>query len=417
MLTRPSHIAALLFLLAAHAHALDLWEDETGERRLTLDTRLKWSALASHAPDDPVLFADRWSGAGSLRARFEMKAEFGDFSNIEIAYEQVARWLSARGGLAIGPDAGRVPYRFTPLEWSVLAGGEGAWRHGFDRLSIAFHPTWGEITLGRQAVGLGRAWLFGSVDVFAPFAASEFDREWRPGVDAARISYRVSDTSSVELIGIAGRSWKDSAVLGRFRGYAGEMDWEVIAGKRAEDFLWATVFSGSVGDAEMHLELAWFHTPRPHPDGGVFGNDYLMAKATLGASYTFSVGNGLTLLGEYHYSSFGVADIADATERLADPEFATRLLRGDMQILGRHGVALQLSYPFNDMVTGSMTLLVNPVDGSGLALLSAGWDLSDESRLTVSCHLPWGDDPTAGRLESEYGANPLSLFIQLSWTF
>jgi hypothetical protein len=33
---------------------------------------------------------------------------------------------------------------------------------------------------------------------------------------------------------------------------------------------------------------------------------------------------------------------------------------------------------------------------------------------TASGFVPWGEEPDNGRIESEYGAAPLSLFLQIS---
>jgi hypothetical protein len=96
--------------------------------------------------------------------------------------------------------------------------------------------------------------------------------------------------------------------------------------------------------------------PEKQPGRGLFGNDRLVAKALLGASYTFDVGNGLTLLGEYHYSGFGIR-----TPRMqygsspSDTALQKRFLRGDTQTLGRHNLGLQASYPVKDAVTAGFS--------------------------------------------------------------
>jgi hypothetical protein len=118
------------------------------------------------------------------------------------------------------------------------------------------------------------------------------------------------------------------------------------------------------------------------------------------------------LLGEYHYSDFGVKHAEDALVRLLNPDFQRRLLRGDTQILGRQAVAGQLSYAFNDSVNGSFLVLTNPTDGSGILGPSLRLDLDRNTTLIASAFMPWGDGPVFGRLRSEYGTSPASLFIQ-----
>jgi len=412
-------LSLCLIALSQRSSAVELWSAEEGERRGSLDTTLKWSSLLSHAPDDPSLFPERWSGVGLFRARLGLNARYSSTVSSEVAYEHRARLISDDAGVIAGgdilPSQAKAAYRISQLDWELVeADTSFAYRHELDRALVALHPPWGQVTIGRQAIGLGRAVLFGAVDIFTPFSPLEVDREWRRGVDAARVEVEVSDTSSVELLAAFGETWDDSALIARARGYIANIDGELIVGKRAEDAMYAGIMSATVGDAEVHVELAVFDTPEPQPDGGLFGTDDLVGKGVLGASYTFNVGNGLTLLGEYHYSGFGVKDMEDAMSRLTDTDFQERYLRGDMQVLGRHAIALQLTYPINSAWTAALLTLQNPLDGSGLAAPSLGWDFAESVSLVASAFIPWGEKPSGGQLRSEYGGTPISLFLQLN---
>lgn len=424
---RAAFPVAMLLLVAfpaaRPAGAGELWRSEDGESSVSLDTTLKWSALVAHNPDDDVLFPERRTATGLFRLRFGLDAQHGSRINAKLAYEHRARLVSENAGAGAGsggvlPDEADVPFRLAQLDWQIAEKDETfVYRHEFDRALVALHPDWGEVTLGRQGVGLGRGVLFSAVDVFAPFTPTEVDREWRRGVDAARVECRVSDTSSAEVISAFGESWDESALLGRFRGYAGSLDGELLVGKRGEDAMYALAASSTVGNAEVHMELALFDLPDPWPEDGPFEDEHLVAKALAGASHTFDVGNGLTLIGEYHYSGFGVEDIDDAAARLADPEYRERLLRGDTQTLGRHAVGLSASYPIDEALGVGLTILGSPVDGSGLASPSVTWNATSSATLVVSAFLPWGEEPSGGRLESEYGGTPASLFVHLSLYF
>jgi hypothetical protein len=364
------------------------------------------------------LYPDRDEILGLFRVRLGLTARHGAIANSDIAYEHRARWTSggaAPPGGQILPSGSEAPYRVAGLDWEIADTGDSfTYRHEIDRAVTALHPSWGEVTVGRQAIGLGRGVLFGAADVFAPFSPLEVDREWRRGVDAARVEVRLSRTGSLELIGVAGEGWDESAVLGRVRGYLGTIDGELILGKRARDAMAAGIVSAAVGDAEAHAEIACFDTPEPQPDGGFLGRDHLAVTALLGASYTFDTGNGLTLLGEYHYSGLGVEDIEDAALRLEDPDFQDRVLRGDTRILGQHVAALQASYPVTTTWSAALLLLQSPVDGSGLLTPSVRWDLTQAATLIASAYLPWGKAPSDGNLRSEYGGSPTSVFVQFN---
>jgi hypothetical protein len=407
---------------AGNGHAALLWEDEEGGQKLELNTALKWTGLLSRAPDDPVLFPDRDAATGLFRARFDLKYADAPSLDANFAYEHrmEAQTQYAMGiGGNILPRGGKAFFRLTQLDWQITHSNETfQWRHEIDRGLISLHPGWGEVVIGRQAIGLGRGRLFSAVDMFAPFAPTEVDREWRRGVDAARAEYRLSNTASVEGIGICGTSWDESALLGRARGYVGPVDGELIFGKRGEDLLAGIVTSAAVFDAEVHTEVALFSTPEKQPDGGIFGNDRLVAKAVLGASYTFNVGNGLTVLGEYHYSGFGIEDAEDAISLLAaDTTLQQRFLRGDTQTLGRHNLGFQASYPVTETVTASLLTLTSARDGSGLLSPSVALDVRRNVTFLASAFAPWGPRPSGGVLRSEYGGTPWSLFLQVNVYF
>jgi hypothetical protein len=406
---------ALLLTAPRGALAIELWSDEQG-RQGELAVAGKATFLASDAPSDPVLFPDDHSETTLARLRLGLEVTHSDWMDTELAYEQRARWLSGSTGLGAGggflPSQAPAPFRLAQLDWEIAADDDFSYRHEIDRALVALHPEWGDVTMGRQAIGLGRGVLFGAVDVFNPFSPLEVDREWRRGVDAFRAEYRLSATSSAECIAAFGESWEQSALLGRLRGYLGDVDGSLIVGKRGEDFMVGSAFSAVVGEAEVHGELAVFDTPEAQADGTLWGGDHLASKIVIGSSYTFDIGNGLTLLGEYHYSDFGVKDAEDTLIRLQDRDFQRRFLRGDTQILGREAIAAQLGYAFSDAVNGSFLVLTNPTDGSGVISPSVKWDLDENVTLLGNIFIPWGDEPSAGQFRSEYGATPASLFLQ-----
>jgi len=408
-------IVLLLLLLSHHVCAVELWSNEDGGYG-DLDVAGKLTSLASNEPSDAFLFPDGFTRTTLARLRLGLDVRHNDWMDSELAYEQRARWISSGGGLgAISgalPTEAEAPFRMAQLDWQIGADDRYAYRHEIDRGLVALHPEWGDVTIGRQAIGLGRGTLFSAVDVFSPFSPLEVDREWRRGVDAIRAEYRLSTTASAECLAVFGESWDESALLGRIRGYLGDIDGSLIVGKRAEDFMAGVTFSAIVSEAEVHGELAVFDTPEAQPDSTLWGGDHLATKAVLGSSYTFNVGNGLTLLGEYHYCDFGIEDASDALTRLQDRDFQKRYLRGDTQILGRHAIAGQLSYPFNESVNGGLLVLGSPADGSGVFSPSLRLDLNENMTLTTNAFIPWGEEPQNGQIQDEYGASAASLFIQ-----
>ncbi|MBN1975671.1 MAG: hypothetical protein JW787_18705 [Sedimentisphaerales bacterium] len=399
------------------SNALELYTSQDGQRSAELDISGKWTTLAAHSPDDSILYPKRESLAEYFRMRFGLNVTYNDWINGNLSYEQRARWLSdktaAGAGSSFLPSQAEVPYRIRRLDWEIQETDTFLYKHEIDRAQVAIHPEWGQVIIGRQGIGLGRGTIFSAVDIFAPFSPLEVDREWRRGIDAIRIERNISSTSSVELIGAFGQTWEQSALITRARGYIGDIDGEILFGKRAEDTMFAGVISASVSDAEVHSELAFFHTHELQADSDILSNDHEVIKFVFGGSYTFNIGNGLTWLNEYHYSGFGLKNIEDIPTQSLNEDFMDRIIRGDTQILGRHAIASQLSYPFRIDLNGSLLILQNPQDRSGIVSPSINWDFSQSSSLVGSFFIPWGDKPSNGIIQSEYGGTPISIFIQL----
>lgn len=407
-------VAAALLAAATAARARDLWTD--GDASLVLRTSLKSSAVLSRAPDDPALFPEQVSGESLWRLRLELEARPGPAATAAVAWEQRVRVSSQGAGIAppvgILPAEAAAPWRIRQLDWPVADRPGLLWRQEIDRAFLALHPSGAELTLGRQAIGWGRGVLFGAVDLFSPFSPLEADREWRRGVDAVRADVRLSGRISLDAVGAFGESIDASCFAARLRGYAGDVDAEVIAGWRARDALLGVTSSAAVGDAEVHGELAVFRTSDPLPTGAGGGN--WPVKAVAGGSYRLAVGKGLPVFLEYHYSGFGVRRPEEALPALADPAYLQRFLRGDTQILGRHALALLATYEATEELTAGGLLLVSPTDGSGIASPNAAIRLGDKVTIQATLYVPFGAPPVGTALRSFYGAAALSGFVQLA---
>ncbi|MBT3374304.1 MAG: hypothetical protein HN742_22945 [Lentisphaerae bacterium] len=397
------------------------WSLASIPQRVTLNPTLKLTELHSHNPGDRLLYPHRSESTAMLRLRLDLHTNVREVLDVNVAYELGSQWLSRDrddgAGSRVLPAGSPVPFRMHQLVDGFADGDRFGAAHELDRALVAIHPDWGEVTIGRQAIGLGRGVMFSAVDMFSPFNTLEADREWRRGVDAARMEIRLSSTASAELIAVAGESWDASALLLRLRGYFGPLDAELLGGKRGRDGVAAVVVSSTVGAAEVHAEAAVFRTPEDHPEGTILKRDNDVPKVVLGSSYTFGIGNGITLLLEYHYSGFGAGEAEDAQALFAAPGYDLRLTRGDTQTLGQHACGIQLTYPVNEAVVAGVSTFASPVDGSGVVSPTLRWDLSATTSLVISGYIPWGQRPDGGRIRSEYGTFATSLFAQLGMYF
>ena len=409
----------LLSVVAAVAGAMALAPPSTAAEETTpgasttfvFRTSIKASALASRAPDAPVLFPERASAESVFRLRLEPEVRVGTKAVFALAYEQRLRLTSGTTGIAaiaILPPRATAPYRVWALDWTVTESSGAAWRHEIDRASVQLHMTRADVTIGRQALGWGRGVMFSAVDFFAPFSPLEADREWRRGVDALRADIKLTDRSSFDVVGAFGTTLDASAFGARFRGYARSLDIEVIGGRRARDLFGGVTTSAPIGEAELHGELAVFHLPSPMIEGG----SDVVWKAVAGGSYRFPVGSGIVAYAEYHYSGFGAARPGGILPLLSTPEFVERYLRGDTQILSRHAVAVTGSYEASPEFTYGAQWVLNPSDGSGVVAPALTYTLSNAVSILGTAYFPYGPAPRGQLLRSEFGTASLSGLVQ-----
>jgi hypothetical protein len=403
MRPRPLGAAAVVAILSCASAAAGQSEPADTASPFTMRMSLKSSALLTRAPDDTLLFPDRETATGFWRFRLEPSFAISDSAGVDVAVEQRVLLFSSPTttvGAGVLPSEANAPFRIRALDWRVVSSADAEWRAEVDRAAVHAQLARATVTVGRQAIGWGRGVLFGAVDIFAPFTPLEADREWRRGVDAVRADVKLTDRSSLDLVGAFGNAIDQSALAARLRGYARQVDVELVAGRRAEDPFAGVTSSVALGDVEIHGEAARF--------GGVM-------KALAGGSYRFPFGSGLLVYAEYHYSGYGAPTPDAIVRQLQDPAFQARYLRGDTQILGRHAIGVLASYEWSPELAGSGLWLQSPDDGSGVAVPSITYTMNDRWSMALSGYVPFGRQPAGAVLGSEFGASPLALFVQLRW--
>jgi hypothetical protein len=411
MRPHPGILLVALWGLALAVPIAAAQEPEPEESRsvFTVRTSVKATGLISRAPDAPDLFSERTTAQSMVRFRIEPDIRVSKNTTVNVAYEQRLHYASGVSGIAaigILPSAASTPFRVAPLVWHVTDAGAGTWRHEIDRANAQVRLRRADLTFGRQAIGWGRGVMFTAVDLFAPFSPLEVDREWRSGVDAMRADIKLTDRSSIDLVGAIGETLDRSAFAARARGYAGTIDLEVAGGRRGQDLFGGVTSSAAVGDAEAHGEAAAFRIPA--------GADHdVVWKVVVGGSYRLPIGSGILAYAEYHYSGFGARRPEEILVLLTTPSFLNRFVRGDMQILSRHAIGVTGSYEVSPEITYAGQWLHNPADRSGILAPALTYTFTDALSLLGTVYVSYGRPPEGGLLRSEYGATPLSGLLQL----
>ena len=403
-----------LFCAVDSIQARTLWENGTDSGdTFALNSAFKGAALQTNGPLMP---AD--SEAISLffgRIRIEPLVHIGSLV-LDAAYDnQLIEESQPVSSFAVLPNTLPAPYRIKQIGGTVFQSGTGKDYQELDRLFAAYREESFQVTLGRQAIGWGRATTFSAVDIFSPFTPFEFDREWKRGADALRIEEKLSAETSGEIILAAGPDWDDSELGGRFRGETGRFDFEALAAKRARDSMWAGTTSAFLAGAEVHLEFALFHTPDDFPSEGFFGNRAWIPKGVAGISNNFQIGNGVASSFEYHYSGFGASSAAEFNQWVQIPSYQNRISRGDTQIEGNQASVLTFDYTVNESWEVALEALQSLIDRSGAFIPNVTWTLSDRTSVLATALIAYGAGPTGTRINSQFGS-AAQLFIA-QWRF
>jgi hypothetical protein len=341
------------------------------------------------------------------RLRFTGAPSFGSFA-VEVAYEQV---LTLReNAVPAGSFLGAVPggAEWLDLQWTLEDSEHVLWQHRFDRLNVSWTPAPPvQILIGRQAVSWATTLFFTPADPFSPFDPADPFREFRAGVDAARLHLYPGALSEIDLVvrPTTTAMGDELTVLGR--GLTTWRNWEISgwAGTLYGDPSGAFAGSGSVG--------AWAVRGEAVLRGAGEG---VVLRASVGVDRRFTVSQrDLFVVLEYQRDGLGAADARDYPAVLESDPYR----RGELQVLGRHEAVLQSSYQVHPLWSLSALVLWNVADGSALFSPSFSFSASDESTVSGGLFLGAGADgvEAGGAPSSEYGVVSPTGYFSVSWFF
>jgi hypothetical protein len=328
--------------------------------------------------------------------------------DFDVAYEHGLQLRGSAGGLS-SPLGTPTATTWMDLEWTLVEEENVTWSHRFDRLTVSTGGSRWEATVGRQAVSWATTLFLTPADPFAPFDPSDPFREYRAGVDAARIRYYPSALSELDLIVRPSDTPGGTTLTALVRGQttlsaAAVSAWAGIV----HDELGAAVgASRSVGDFEIRGEASLREDP------GASGPALRLAT---GVDRRFTVARrDLYVVLEYQHDDFGAASAEDLVEVILSAPFS----RGELTVLGRDELALSGAYQIHPLWSTDLILLLNLRDGSWLVGPAGSWSASGELIARGGVFLWVGDrafDVEEG-LGSEYGAVPTSAYLSLTWFF
>jgi opacity protein-like surface antigen len=407
-------VAALAALLSSTTVAAALYEDEAGA--VAAGASLRTTTAAAQYYDSP-LFVDAQGlpNRADVLTQTQLRLTLDGYPRPWFGYElHLAQDLvsATEPGMLTsfaGTGLSTQRYRIAEGTWDWAQEGDTTATLLLDRANVRYHFRHLQLTIGRQAIGFGKARFWNPLDAFLPFDSRQFDREYKPGVDALRANVPLGDLSGIEVVGALGRddgaesfltSWRGSGLLGRV--YGNLLGWDVSAqgGKVFGGYQLGGGLTGVVGPIEVRAEGAYFF---PLADDSM--GDHLVAVVGAGRNFDSS----LNLQVEYLYN--GAGDDADLLTAL------TRVETGRALQMSEHVIGALAAYDPFPLLTCALAGLVSASDGSVLVLPQLDYSVSDESTLTVGAMVAAGRRPAMGsgaipELRSEFGTYPNFYFLQ-----
>ncbi len=331
---------------------------------------------------------------------------------LDAAYEQTLTLRQAGApGAQLFTAAGTVSGGdWLSLDGELHSGKRAEWRHRFDRLNLRVDlGANADLTVGRQPVSWATTLFLTPADPFSPFDPSDPFREYRIGVDAARLRYYRGTFTQFEVVARPARSGERETLTLVARASTNAAGWDMggWAGVVHDTFGGAAFLSGALGSWALRAEAA-----ARDLDGRT------VARAAVGLDRTFLIAaRDLYVVIEYQHDGLG----ATSPDELITTATSRAFAQSEMQVLGRDTGVLQLSYALHPLVSASALWLGSLRDGSFLVSPGLSYSASESLALRLGAFFGVGDDPMVENLTptlaSEYGAIPRVLFVSANWFF
>lgn len=412
-------LLSILLNLFCLTPAWSFYEKETEFHYLDVRALLRPYAVHQYISETNLFQQDKNESGVAAVARLLVSGEYRDTDRIlmdsSLSYEiNLLQNYIPNNLVTASPLNGQKTVvdvqRSDALEWSLS---DSRFAHFLvDRLQITWQWQKLGLSLGRQPINLATTFFFTPNDFFAPFAAQNFYRVYKSGVDSIRTDLELSPLSQLSVIFVAGygrdldseNGWSDTvesknnSLVLRYENVYGDFQWAVLMAEIEEKELLGFSLQGEI--------LQWLGIRAE----GHHGHDRLLDRTAnelaLGLEHRWE--NSLTANLEFFYHGSG-ADNKQDYWRIAQ--------RQDSIYLAQRYMAVSISYEFTPLLVGDFLVLENLLDHSRLLAFNTVYSLADEAELVASVTIPLGEKSQQLVIESEYGLVANSLNVEIRWYF
>ncbi|MGI9628490.1 MAG: hypothetical protein ACR2QM_16775, partial [Longimicrobiales bacterium] len=319
--------------------------------------------------------------------------------------------LFTASGTASGGD-------WLDLGGDIKSGARGAWQHRVDRLSLQMDlGQQGDLVVGRQPISWATTLILTPGDPFSPFDPADPFREYRIGVDAARLRFYRGQFTQLEFVArpakvhavgpvVPGGPPTTETMTFLARASTNWRGWDVgaWAGTLHDTFASSVFLSGALGSWALRFE-------------GVVrdAGNRAVWRSTVGLDRIVPVaGRDLYVVLEYQRDGLGATQAADFFSVANSASFA----QGEIQTLGQDVGAAQISYQLHPLVSSDLLVLGNLRDGSMVFGPGLGYSVTHSAALRLGAFLGVGEGALETQegvvLRSEFGASPGVVFLSFN---
>lgn len=388
-------------------------------------------------PDDQSLFQPVGTGTyydGHANLRIKNKTIFAKWGYFEMHYEAILSggdtWRKKKALERLYPDLFRDGLllagplnddrRLFDLTKTIDENDGHILYHRLDRLSFTLQPKWGTVCIGRFALTWGNGLIFNPMDLFNPFAPTDFDRDYKVGDDMATIQFSVNNFGNFEFLYVPRRNpindnveFNQSSLAGKLHVDVGTTEFDIMAASHYKDEVVGFGITGYLKDAAWRLDTTYtFLEDDSNCDG------FLSLVANMDYSWVWREKNFYGLI-EFYYNGLGNNRYSEV---LTDPDISARLVREEMFTLGRTYLGGEIQVELHPLFKFYLTLINNLSDPSGMIQPRAVWDMMENVQLTFGANISYGGTGT------EYGGfktsqtdflikHPDNAFIWLTYFF
>ena len=312
----------------------------------------------------------------ALIGRSEFKLSAADWFTAEV--HSRLDWSMATApvfdGAQIGAGAGVSVVPRRSLNWAtgLIEDADHRLEFDIDRLLVRFYLGDVDISLGRQAVTWGNSILFAVSDIWTNFSPFDLDTSQKRGIDALRVVWGINDWVELDLI-IADRGSVEDLSGGlRVQFYLSFGEAYMSALKSYEDLALGAGIAADLDSVKLRAEVM-----------GRLDTDTMtleVPRATLGADWFHS--DSFMAGIEVHLNGFGATQSSEnayLTRAIEEPAFA----RGEGYLLGLLYTGTYLTYRPHDLISLSMSTMVNLLDPTALLSWSASVEVLESVDLAL----------------------------------